>query len=42
MQMEKALINVAYMFQKYTKNFTFQLFIILQYFTREVCYFLKK
>ena len=33
---------IAYVFQKYTENFAFQLFIILQLFTREICYFLKK
>ena len=32
----------AYVFQKYPENFTFQLSIILQYFAREICYFLKK
>ena len=33
---------IAYVFQKYPKNFVFQLFIILQLFTREICYVLKK
>ena len=33
---------IAYVFQKYLENFTFQIFIILQQFTFEVCYFLKK
>ena len=33
---------VAYVFQKYAENFTFQEFIILQLFTHEICYFLKK
>ena len=31
----------AYMFQKYPENFTFELFIILQQFTHEICYFLN-
>ena len=30
MQIKKALINVAYVFQKYSKNFAFQLFLVLQ------------
>ena len=30
MQIEKALLMVAYVFQKYPENFAFQLFIILQ------------
>ena len=29
---------IAYMFQKYPENLSFQLFI----FAREICYFLKK
>ena len=33
---------IAYVFQKYPKNFAFQLFLSLQLFTREFCYFLKK
>ena len=33
---------IAYMIQKYPENFVFQQFIILQQFTREICYFLKK
>ena len=33
---------IAYVFQKYPKNFAFQLFLILQEFTREICYFLQK
>ena len=33
---------IAYVFQKYPENFAIQLFIILQQFTREICYFLKK
>ena len=33
---------IAYVFQKYPENFAFQLFIILQQFTREIRYFLKK
>ena len=41
-QIEKALINDTLVFQKYPENFAFQLFIILQKFTRETCYFLKK
>ena len=32
---------IAYVFQNYPENFVFQLFIILQYLTREICYFLK-
>ena len=32
---------IAYAFQKYSNNFTFQLFVILQYFSREICYVLK-
>ena len=28
---------ITYMFQKHSENFAFQLFIILQYFTREIC-----
>ena len=38
MQIEKAVIN----FQKYPENFAFQLFMILQKVTREICYYLKK
>ena len=30
MQIEKALINISYVFQKYPENFAFQLFIIFQ------------
>ena len=33
---------IACLFQKYPETFAFQLFIILQYFNREICYFLKK
>ena len=33
---------IAYVFQKYPENFAFQQFIILQSFTREICYFHKK
>ena len=33
---------IAYVFQKYSKNFAFQLFIVLQLFTREICYSLEK
>ena len=29
---------IAYVFQQYPENFTFQLFIILQSLTREICY----
>ena len=32
---------IAYVFKKYSENFAFQLFIILQQYTREICYFLK-
>ena len=32
---------IAYVFEKYPKIFTFELFIILQQFTREICYFFK-
>ena len=41
MQIEKALM-IASVFQKYPENFAFQLFTILQQFTSEICYFLKK
>ena len=30
MQIEKALIKIAYVFQKYPENFAFHLFITLQ------------
>ena len=33
---------IAYVFQKYPENLAFQLFIILQLFTREIWHFLKK
>ena len=33
---------IAYVFQKYPESFAFQLVMILQLFTREICYFLKK
>ena len=33
---------IAYVFRKYPKNFAFQLFIILQWFTRKICNFLIK
>ena len=33
---------IAYVFQKYSKNFAFQLFIVLQLFTREICNSLEK
>ena len=33
---------IDYVLQKYPENFAFQLCIILQLFTREICYFLKK
>ena len=42
MQTEKSLINDCLHVSKYTENFAFQLFLILQEFTREICYFLKK
>ena len=42
MQIEKTLINDRFVFQKYPENFGFQLFIILQEFTRQICNFLKK
>ena len=32
---------IAVVFQKYPENFTVQVFIILQEFTRETCYLLK-
>ena len=32
---------LAYLFQNYPENFAFQLFIILQQFTRKIRYFLK-
>ena len=31
---------IAYVFEKYAENFTFELFIILQQFARKMCYFL--
>ena len=31
---------ISYIFQKYSENFAFQLFIILQQYTREICYLL--
>ena len=43
MQIEKALWQmISYVFQKYPENFSFQLFLILQWYTHEFCYFLKK
>ena len=33
---------IAYVFRKYPKYFAIELFIILQKFAREICYFLKK
>ena len=33
---------MAYVFQKCPENLAFQLSIILQWLTREICYFLKK
>ena len=33
---------IVYVFQKHPENFAFQLFIILQKLTREICYFFKK
>ena len=33
---------IAYVFKKCPENFAFQLFTSLQYFTREIYYFLKK
>ena len=33
---------IPYVLQEYPENFTFQLFIILHYFTREIYYFPKK
>ena len=33
---------IAYMFLKYPKNFTLQLYVILQEFTREIWYFFQK
>ena len=32
---------IANVFQKCPENFAFQLFIVLQQFTRKICYFLK-
>ena len=42
MQTEKSLINDRLRVSKYPEDFAFQLFLILQEFTREICYFLKK
>ena len=42
MQIEKALINHRLRVRKVRASFTFQLFIISQQFTREICCFLKK
>ena len=42
MQIEKTLIKDRLRVQNYPKNFAFELFIILQKFAREICYFLKK
>ena len=33
---------IAYVIQRYPENFAFQLFIILQQFTREIYYIFKK
>ena len=33
---------IAYLLQKYLENFTFQLFLILQQLTHEICYFPEK
>ena len=42
MQIEKALINDRYVFQKYPENFSFQLILILPKLTREIWSFLQK
>ena len=42
MKTEKALINDHLVFQKYPKNFKFQLFLVLKKFTREISCFFKK
>ena len=42
MQIEKVPINDRLRVSKVSENFSFQLYIILQYFTREICSFLKK
>ena len=42
MQIEKALINDRLRSQMYLENFALQLLLILQQFTREIYYFLKK
>ena len=43
MQIEKALVNDRLSVSDVSwNNYPFQLFIILQIFTRETCYFLKK
>ena len=41
MQIEKALIRIAYGFQKHPENFSFQLFIILQNLPVKFAIFLK-
>ena len=33
---------IAYVFEKFPENIAFQLFIILQLYTHEIWYFLKK
>ena len=33
---------IAYVIEKYPENVAFELFIILQQFTDEICYFRKK
>ena len=33
---------IPYMFQKYPEDFAFQLLLIVQQFTLEICYLLKK
>ena len=33
---------IVHMFRKYSENLTFQLFIMLQWITRQICYFLEK
>ena len=42
MQIEKALINDRLRVSMYPEKILFQLFIILQQLTREICNFLKK
>ena len=40
MQIEKVLIMIASVFHEYPENYAFKLYIILQEFTCEICYFI--